>query len=299
MKFQVVYSDKQVAETNQDPVKGIISPSARKPKLIADALRQKYPGISFVEPDPLSTEDFYLAHEQKYVDDIFSKRRANGFGTKSDSVNASLPYTSGAMFKACQIAQPDCPAAALVAGFHHVGYAGPAEHTYFCTFNGLMIAALKMIKSSYVQRVTIIDCDLHFGDGTDNIIKHFRCSSRVQHYTFGRYYNSPKDAELYLALLEPKDGYIRREIQTFRPDLIIYQSGADTHIDDPMGGILTEEEMIERDVRVFQIAKDLKIPVAWCLAGGYQVDKDGGIGTIVRLHLNTFDACERVNQEEV
>ncbi len=72
---------------------------------------------------------------------------------------------------------------------------------------------------------------------------------------------------------------------------IIYQSGADVHVDDPFGGVLNEEQMYERDKRMFQIAKDLRMPISWSLAGGYQLDK---YDLVLRLHTNTFKACREV-----
>ncbi len=79
-----------------------------------------------------------------------------------------------------------------------------------------------------------------------------------------------------------------------RPDVIIYQAGADVHINDPYGRILTTEQMFVRDSSMFAIAKDLKIPLAWNLAGGYQIDTDGSIQKVIELHLNTFRACQQI-----
>ena len=76
--------------------------------------------------------------------------------------------------------------------------------------------------------------------------------------------------------------------------MIIYQAGADAHCEDPLGGILTNEELMERDRKVFQIAKDLGVGIAWTLAGGYQRDRDGGISRVVEIHLNTFRAALEV-----
>ena len=53
-------------------------------------------------------------------------------------------------------------------------------------------------------------------------------------------------------------------------DLILYQAGADPHIDDPLGGWLTTKQLQQRDKRVFSASAEWKIPVAWNLAGGYQ-----------------------------
>jgi acetoin utilization deacetylase AcuC-like enzyme len=286
-KFRAIYDDCQISDPSQDPIYGIVSPSAMKPKILAAELVKTYPDLIFDPPVALIREDFLLAHSPTYVNGILDKTILNGFRTLSDSVNASLPYTNGAMYEACRLATPTVPVCALVAGFHHAGYNGYAPNTYFCTFNGLMIAALKMNK-----RVAIIDCDMHFGDGTENIIYVLRCD-QVRHFSFGLWHKHPRDAKNYLRGLAT-DGSIAGAISAFKPELIIYQSGADVHVNDPMGGVLTEEQMLERDKRVFQIAKTQKIPLAWCLAGGYQVDPDGGIGTVIRLHMNTFKACEEI-----
>lgn len=85
-------------------------------------------------------------------------------------------------------------------------------------------------------------------------------------------------------------------LAAFRPDLVLYQAGADTHVDDPMGGLLTTEQMRERDRGVFAATRALGIPVAWNLAGGYQVEPDGSIPRVIALHLNTFEEALRVWQ---
>lgn len=289
MHFQVVYSENQVSDPKGLALEGIVSPSPQKPRHVAAELLRQYPDIRFVEPQPLSRDDFYRCHDQNYVDGIFEKKINNGFGTKSDSLNASLPYTNGAMFTACHIATPTRPACALVSGFHHAGFKGETPG-HFCTFNGLAIAAVKMIQEMGLERVAILDCDMHYGNGTEDILGKMR-HHRIFHESLGLYYKRSEHAGNYLRSLHHTDGRIARAIRNYRPQLIIYQSGADVHVNDPFGGVLTESEMLERDFQVFKLARDLGVPLAWCLAGGYQVDPDGGIGTVVRLHLNTFTAC--------
>ena len=87
---------------------------------------------------------------------------------------------------------------------------------------------------------------------------------------------------------------LREQLQQFGPDLILYQAGADTHVDDPLGGLLTSAEMRERDHAMFSIARELAVPLSWNLAGGYQVEQDGTIPRVVELHLNTFEEALRV-----
>lgn len=77
-------------------------------------------------------------------------------------------------------------------------------------------------------------------------------------------------------------------------DVVLYQAGADPHVNDPLGGWLTTEQLRERDGLVFSGLKALGIPVAWNLAGGYQLDAAGGISPILELHDNTLRECARV-----
>jgi acetoin utilization deacetylase AcuC-like enzyme len=177
--------------------------------------------------------------------------------------------------------------ASLSSGFHH---AGPSASRGFCTFNGLMITAARLLHERRVERLAIIDCDYHYGDGTQAIIDSMTLADRVLHVSFGRTYKRPEQATAYL---ERVIG-LRTTFAEFQPDIVLYQAGADTHIDDPLGGLLTTEQMRERDRTLFSIARELAIPVTWNLAGGYQVERDGSIPRVVQLHLNTFEEALRV-----
>ncbi len=70
-------------------------------------------------------------------------------------------------------------------------------------------------------------------------------------------------------------------------DVILYQAGADPHIDDPLGGWLTTRQLFERDQHVFESAAELGIPVAWNLAGGYQTP----LRKVLTIHDGTMMAC--------
>lgn len=290
--MKVFYSEKQVVDQGTQGFGGIKSPSARKPKDVAEALRS-FPNIEFVEPQPLTIDDLKLAHDPNYVDGIMNLTEQNGFGNISQAVNDSLLYTNGAMYEAAKAATVESPTCALVSGFHHAGYDRWKGLGYFCTFNGLIISAMKLLQEGR-SKIAVIDCDMHFGNGTEDILDcrpYLRNS--ISHTTFGLLCHNPKHANMYLSLLELQ-GRLYQHLSSFKPDLIIYQAGADVHVEDPYGGILTTEEMFERDIRFFRMAKDLDIPVAWNLAGGYQIDPDGSIQKVIDLHLNTFRAKELV-----
>jgi acetoin utilization deacetylase AcuC-like enzyme len=165
-----------------------------------------------------------------------------------------------------------------VSGFHHANYASAGG---FCTFNGLMVTAARLLAEDKVRRIMILDCDMHYGNGTDDIIGRLELGRRVENVTFGRWFTTPAQAERYLEHLE-------RETARFHDfDLVLYQAGADVHIDDPLGGVLTSEQMRLRDEAVFRAAKLAGVPLAWNLAGGYQQP----LSKVIDLHVQTMRAC--------
>jgi acetoin utilization deacetylase AcuC-like enzyme len=293
-----------VSDPGNQPLDGFLtvaSPSARKPKEIAEALAKSGLNIEFVEPEPVTIEDFKRCHSSELVDGVMSLKLENGFGTRSQSVVDSLPYTNGAQYTAAKLATSDSPTCSLVSGFHHAGYKGWEGLGYFCTFNGLMVASTKLLAEGVIKKIAIIDCDQHWGNGTDDILGElFQLKDQIGHISFGRYFDyrendwKRKDYANHYLEWFGEDGWVNQFLDAFKPDLIIYQAGADTHVDDPYGGVLTTEEMYQRDLRMFQIAKEKQIPLTWNLAGGYQVEKDGSIDKVIQLHMNTFKACKEV-----
>jgi len=280
--LKVFYSPDMVSESGRR-----ISPSDRKPREVADALRRKSWPIELIAPEPTPVADICRVHDESYVTDVLELRRASGFGSISASVARSLPYTCGACHDAALTALQEGISASLSSGFHH---AGPSGARGFCTFNGLMITAARLLAVKRVHTIAIVDCDYHYGDGTQAIIDALELSHKIIHISFGLTYKEPAQANAYLAHVHQ----LRTILQKHRPDLILYQAGADTHIDDPLGGLLTSDQMRERDRLMFAIAHDLAIPLAWNLAGGYQVEADGSIPRVIELHLNTFEEALRV-----
>ena len=258
------------------------SPSAHKPaQVVADWQAHGLP-IEVIAPPPVTRAQLALAHDGAYVDSVLDCREPNGFGNNSPAVAATLPYTSGAMLAAARRALANRRVAvAPVSGFHHAGL----DHGGgYCTFNGLMVAACVLHEEGLVERVGIIDFDQHYGNGTDDIIsrRHIRW---IEHCTAGLKWHRPTQAAEFL------DHIADVVARMCDCDLILYQAGADPHVDDPLGGWLTTEQLRERDRRVFAAAAEWRVPVAWNLAGGYQRTEDGGIGPVLQIHRNTMLEC--------
>jgi acetoin utilization deacetylase AcuC-like enzyme len=172
-------------------------------------------------------------------------------------------------------------AVAPVSGFHHACH---DQAGGFCTFNGLMVAACVLYLEGLIRRIGILDFDQHYGNGTDDIIAALGVQW-VNHITAGAHWRYVNQATEFLdAIPEMVD-------QMRGCDLILYQAGADPHIDDPYGGWLTTDQLYERDMRVFNAAAKHGVPLAWNLAGGYQRTAEGGIEPVLRIHRNTMYAC--------
>lgn len=276
----VFYMPEQTAASNNS-----FSPSAGKPaKVLAEWQRL---GLNIeVRPfKPCKLSQIALAHSTEYVHGVLSRSQSNGFGNKSEDVAKSLPYTTGSFVAAALNAfLTKQNSASLTSGFHHAGYARGGG---FCTFNGLIVAA-QILRLRGAKKIGIIDLDQHYGDGTDSIIKKLGLDY-IQHYTFGQHsIQADKASESRSFVDVTEDHHEERNsytngtkasewlkelpniVDSFSScDVILCQLGADPYINDPLGGILTMEQMRLRDEIVFKVCAANEVPVAWNLAGGY------------------------------
>jgi acetoin utilization deacetylase AcuC-like enzyme len=262
------------------------SPSPRKPLEVVESWLQHYP-VEIHGFEPVTSGDFCLAHDPKHVEGVLALRIRNGMDTLDAEVAESLPWTTGSLLAAARHALVHGVAVSPSSGFHHAGY----DFSWgFCTFNGLLVTALKLLQEGCVRRVGILDFDQHQGDGSEDIIaKLGLADGRVHHLTGKTHYTRQRDAfftELP-ALLQSLDGC----------DLVLYQAGADPHIRDPLGGYLDNDDLRVRDQMVFESMLSREIPVAWNLAGGYQertmADGSRSIQAVLDIHDATMEECLR------
>ena len=279
-RLPVFFTSKMVADFSSS------SPSAGKPARVVEAWQRLGLPIEIVEPNPVTANDFKLAHSADYVDKILACEIKNGFGNKLAEVNDALIFTTGSMLSAAREAVRNGKVAvAPCSGFHHAQYALAFG---YCTFNGLMVTALVLKAEGLIAKVGILDFDMHYGDGTAELIEHHDSTSWIMHYSAGGEYQTVNQASEFIERI-PQFVSEMRDC-----DVILYQSGADPHINDPLGGFLTTAQLQERDKRVFTAANQLGIPIAGNLAGGYQVDSGGGIQAILDIHNNTMRECCKV-----
>jgi acetoin utilization deacetylase AcuC-like enzyme len=178
----------------------------------------------------------------------------------------------------------------LAGGTHHA-FADRGEG--FCVFNDVAIAVRALRAQGLIGRAAIIDLDVHQGNGTHAIF-----AGDTETFTFsmhgGRNYPFHKvpgtlDIELpdgtdddeYLAQLARA---LPRVLNDGRPDLVVYLAGADPHERDRLGRLkMTFEGLERRDAMVLEACREVGIPVAVTIAGGYGVDVRETVG----VHLAT------------
>lgn len=251
----------------------LISPSAGKPiQVVQDWAEHNLP-IEIVESGKASVFELCYAHNRRFVKGIVNGTIPNGFGTVGNTVAESCRYGVGSMIRAADLMLAgEKVVCSPTSGFHHAGWNGTGP---FCTFNGLMIAAMRILDSNSEMRVGILDMDHHYGDGTKEIIERLCAEESIVHAT--GFWGNP------LTLLDSIESVIRE----MSVDFLFYQAGADQCVDDPLGGVFTVDQMVERDRIVFETCKSLDLPVCWNLAGGYQKD----FKKVIEIHRNTMKAC--------
>jgi acetoin utilization deacetylase AcuC-like enzyme len=254
-------------------------------------------------PPAASDADITRAHCPQYLQRVQSgtlgkdEIREIGFPWSPEMVERSR-RSSGATLAAARVALKRGWAANLAGGTHHAGF---AKGEGFCVFNDAAITARVLQAEAAVERVAVIDCDVHQGNGTAAIFADdpsvFTFSIHgARNYPFRREVASDLDIDLpdgtgdseYLQALESALDYVLRYHQ---PELVIYLAGADPFEDDRLGRLkLTKGGLLTRDEMVLGRLQAARIPLAIAMAGGYARN----IEDTVEIHANTLLAARRM-----
>ena len=266
----VFYDPRMVADAQS------YSPSAGKPREVVESWKAMRMPLAFKPFAPATRKQLAMAHARSFVDGVLEGRIQNGFGNRLMAVANALPWTSGAMLAAAHEALANGQVAvAPVSGFHHARHDEAAD---YCTFNGLIVAARVLLSKGTERRVGILDFDMHYGDGTAQIIRELGLQPSIRHFSAGAEFDRPEQAAPFLRDLP---GIVREFVDC---DVVLCQAGADPHIKDPLGGWLTGPQLLHRD---FEYCRKLGLPVAWNLAGGYQAP----LRRVLDIHDATMQVC--------
>ena len=245
--------------------------------------------------DPATDEQLSLAHDLDYIDKMKHGRlgeneiRKIGFPWSPQLVERAC-ISVGSTISTCRSALSDGISVYLAGGTHQA-YRDRGEG--FCIFNDAVVAARLMQSEGRAKQIVILDCDVHQGNGTANILAKDSTIFTFSIHGANNYPFVKEESDLdiplpdgvgdeeYLAALS--EG-LNDPIKTTDADLVIYLAGADAFVDDRLGRLsLTKEGLATRDEIVLSHCRAAGLPVAIVMGGGYAPE----IQDIVDIHLNT------------
>jgi len=270
----------------------------RKYSLVANALRAK--GKMLIEPPIATQEQLERVHAPSYVSAVLTssldKKLARQIGFEmTPSVARRACAAVGGTLYAAEFALAAGAAVNLAGGSHH---ASAEMGAGFCVFNDVAVAALAMIEQDHINRVLVIDLDVHHGDGTARIF-----ADREGVFTLSIHCEDnwptdkpPSDIDIGLPQGTPDAIYLTtlRQVldQAFeqaRPDFVFYNAGVDPHMDDRLGRLaLTDGGIAARDRQVVAKCQQRQVPICCVLGGGYSKDP----ADVVKRHLFLIEALE-------
>ena len=267
----------------------------QKYRLVVEALSRsrKFAASAFVEPTPARRKQLLRVHTEEYLEDLercrLTPRTSQSELPITPGIVNMFVLTCGGTITAAQSALEDGVSVHIGGGFHHA-FADKAEG--FCYLNDLAVAIREMQSAGKIQRAMVIDCDLHQGNGTARIFQddptvftfsmHQRALYPVkQRSSFDIHLEKGVRDSEYLELMRAN---IPKFLDEFKPELILYQAGADPFEGDQLGDLkLTIDGLKQRDELVFQWGRQRRIPIAATLGGGYARNT----ADTVAIHVNT------------
>jgi acetoin utilization deacetylase AcuC-like enzyme len=291
LPFKLVYSDAYDLDLGPHVFQ------AEKYRLLHDRLlKERFAEPSdFEAPEPATEEDLLLAHDAEWIDSLkrghltYHQIMQLEIPCSPKTVDAFIVMTGGTI-AAARNALRDGFGFNVGGGFHH-GFRAHGEG--FCAINDVAVAARRMQKDGAVERVMVVDTDVHQGNGTASIFADdpsvFTMS--IHHLNNYPYEKPPSNVDVNLddgvsdaEYLKKLEDALLPAVEEFRPNLILYVGGADPYMEDQLGGLLlTFDGLARRDRLVFEAARQREIPVCAVLAGGYAFNPHD----TVTIHANT------------
>ena len=284
-----------------------LPPDHRFPRDKYRLLREGLLEAGILRPDQLmpapeaETADILRAHDREYV-------HAFERGSLDDRAirRIGFPWSEG-LVRRVRATMGGAVASARAALDHGISgqLAGGTHHAHrdfgsgYCIYNDQAVAALWALEQRGINRVAIIDLDVHQGDGTAAILrgnpgtlvfslhgeKNF--PFRKQHSDIDIALPDGMEDEDYLQVLEEN----LPRVFAFSPDLVLYQAGVDALASDRLGRLsLSTAGLVARDQMVLLACFRAGLPVCMAIGGGYA----DPIEQSVAAYINTYRVAKSI-----
>jgi len=263
-----------------------------------------------ISPRPVEDQDITRCHSSRLIDHLQSMCESGESFVDMDTVICPHSYDVSRLAAGAVVSSVDAvmtgqvgSAFALVRPPGH--HATPGAAMGFCLFNNAAIGA-RYAQSRYgVERVVIIDWDVHHGNGTQNIFYQdpsvFYFSTHQHPYYPGtgsldeRGEGEGEGFNLNIPLSAGTEARLHREVfvqglniieQKLPPDLVIISAGFDSRRDDPLGGLMLEDsDFSDMTRQVLELADKHSARVVSVLEGGYNLST---LGQTVKTHIEAL-----------
>ncbi len=217
-------------------------------------LKEVPPQYDIVTPEPASTTDIQLVHSNLHIADI----------RRSPEIYEVALLSAGGAIKASELAMNGEPAFGVIRPPGH--HASPDHCWGFCFFNNMAISIARLRQEGVISTALILDIDLHFGDGTENI---FRNTAEVTYF-----HPEARDRQEFV-------DSISRFLNEQKADIIAVSAGFDRHEDDWGGELATGDYLT-----IGQMVKEFSESV--CLGRRYGVLEGGYNHSVLGKNVKAF-----------
>ena len=278
---------------------------------IEDALRDAglLDKLQHEEAPQATDQQLSLAHSAEHVERVVSMAPADG-RVQIDPDTAMNPQSleaarraAGAVIRAVDLVmagEVDSAFCNVRPPGHHAEY---EQSMGFCLFDNVAVAAMHAIREHRLERVAVVDFDVHHGNGSEDILQNqdgvLFCSSFQHPFYPGNYLPSVPGRRVNVPLPAGtgSDGF-RSAIEEhwlpalhdFRPQLLLISAGFDAHCEDPLASLeLTDDDyqwVTERLCEVAAIHSNGRIVSA--LEGGYAL---AALGRSAARHVAVLHAA--------
>ncbi len=258
--------------------------------------------VSWQEVDQVDESLLRITHDPTHVDLIRKLSERGGGQIDGDTALNSHSFDAASRAANAAVLAAEC---ALLEGAAFAAVRPPGHHaTYdramgFCFFNNVVVAALWAKNVPNLQRILIVDWDVHHGNGTQALVESDACvryvsmhqwpfypgTGRKEDCGVGNVFNVPLPPGL------PRENYVKSlndavdtATRGWKPELILISAGFDGMAGDPLGGFTLEPEDYATWLADW---KSLGAPIASVLEGGYDPKR---ITQAVLAHLEAL-AC--------
>lgn len=269
-----------------------------KPKRTMDLLKEKnmLKDVKEFLAEKATEKDILRAHSQEYVNKVKALSKTGGMLAADTPAPIGIFQTAsiatgGTVLAGKKLFEKYTVMSNPLGGFHH---AGRNSSSGFCFFNDIAVVIEYLREKNKIERFAVVDLDVHHGNGTQDICCRDPTVLNISFHQDGKTLYPGTGAVDFIGK-EEGEGYtinlplppgtgtasyltafndiVPPLLEQFKPEIIIYQSGVDTHHTDPLADLyLTYQAYFYLANSMLKLSKEMCNKLLVLFGGGYNSD---------------------------